>query len=94
MNDFPQNLKTKDKQILMKKFIEFEDACKENRVFPVCDYLNYFEQELENMAIEIPKGFSMYRARIYNDELLPKAMQIIENIHNAKTPQDLEQAEQ
>ena len=94
MNDFPQNLKTQNKQILMKKFIEFEDACKENRVFPVCDYLNYFEQELENMAIEIPEGFSMYRARIYNDELLPKAMQIIENIHNAKTPQDFEHAEQ
>ena len=94
MNNLSKNNKPYSKEFLIKKFLEFEDACKENRVFPSCDYLDHFEQQLGSMVIELPEGFSMYRARIYNEELLPKAMQIIENIHNAKTLEDLEQAEQ
>lgn len=83
-----------DKQFLMDKLIEFQNACKTNRIFPTCDYIDAFEQEMDNMVIIIPKDFSMYRARIFGDDTLDKVIQLIIQANNAKTENDFIHVEQ
>lgn len=83
-----------DKNTLMNKLVEFQNACKENRVFPNCDYIHAFEFFMNNLAIKLPKDFVMYRARIFTDDTLDKVINILTQINLAKNENDFENVKQ
>lgn len=83
----------KKEQELMDKFTEFQKACRNNRVFPECEFIEIFEQNISKLKILIPKETLMYRARIFRDELMDRYMNILEMINEAKSPEDFRYAE-
>lgn len=83
-----------DREFLINKLFEFKNICKINRTFPNCDYIEAFEQEMDNMVINISKDITMYRARIFKDDTFDNVVRLITQANNAKTEEDFKHVKQ
>lgn len=82
----------KNEEELMNKFTEFLRVCRKNRVFPECEFLELFKQNIGKMEIIIPKKRIMYRSRVYQDDMLKQFEKISAMVRESKTPDDYQLA--
>ena len=82
----------KKEEELMDKFTEFIKVCRKNRVFPECEFLELFKQNIREMQIILPKNKVMYRSRIFRDEMYDKLEKICTMVQESKTPDDYQLA--
>jgi hypothetical protein len=80
-------------ELLMKEYLEFEEACRKNRSFPECKLFSTLEKELDILLIKIPSNFSTFRGRVYYDSTFNKMFSILEKHNKATSIEDFEQLE-
>lgn len=73
-----------ERQIIMNEFVEFEQKCREEHEFVDCEFLERFKALIDTMVVSIPKGNKFYRARIYDDKIVDKISQAIDEITEGK----------
>ena len=63
-------------QIDFDMIFAFKDECLKNRVFPKCELIDTLMKRLPEFEHTVPKGFNMYRARVYTENSYAYALRI------------------